>query len=76
VPTLGNNGVLIWFPTDNAGKRDAVQQLVVILVLVVLGSLASAFPLRYYPATQLFAVGPNFPVPIQFPALFIVLTGV
>ncbi|KAF3395933.1 hypothetical protein F1880_006723 [Penicillium rolfsii] len=76
MPTLGDDRILVGFPTDNAGKRDTVQQLVIIIVLVVFGCLAGTFSLRYNTATQFLPVGTNFPIAVQFPTLFIVLTGV
>lgn len=75
MPTLGDDRVLVRFSADDASKRDGLQQLLLLLVLVVLGRLARAFPLGYDAAPLLFALGIDFPVAIQLPSLFVILTG-
>lgn len=75
VTTLGQDGVCIRFLADDAGKWNAFQQFVIIIVLFLVGR-ACTFALRDDPPNQFLAICADLPVAIEFPSLLVVFSCV
>lgn len=71
-----DDGTLVWSFADDTGERDALKQLIVIVILVILRRLAALALGRHRPSSEFLALGPDLPLAVEFPSLLVVLARV